>query len=36
MTFEDYLKLEYDIIVVPEECTDGILCYRSEHPYLAV
>lgn len=34
MTIEDYLKLEYDIIVIPEECTDGTLCYRSEHPQL--
>lgn len=35
MTLEDYLKLEYDIIVTPEECTDGTLCYRSEHPQLS-
>lgn len=34
MTLEDYLKLEYDIIVMPEECTDGTVCYRSEHPQL--
>jgi len=34
MTLEEYLKLEYDIIVTPEECTDGTLCYRAEPPQL--
>lgn len=34
MTLEEYFKLEYDIIITPEECTDGTLCYRAEHPQL--
>lgn len=34
MTIDDYMKLNYDIVVVPEECTDGSLCYRAEHPQL--
>ncbi|MEW6108518.1 MAG: type II toxin-antitoxin system HicB family antitoxin [Nitrospirota bacterium] len=34
MTLEEYMKLEYDVIVTPEECTDGTLCYRAEHPQL--
>ncbi|MDI6890167.1 MAG: type II toxin-antitoxin system HicB family antitoxin [Thermodesulfovibrionales bacterium] len=34
MTLESYLNLEYDIIITPEECTDGSLCYRAEHPQL--
>lgn len=34
MTLESYLNLEYDTIVMPEECTDGSLCYRAEHPQL--
>jgi predicted RNase H-like HicB family nuclease len=34
MTLEAYLKIEYDIIIIPEECTDGSLCYRAEHSQL--
>lgn len=34
MTLEEYLKLEYDIIATPEECTDGTLCYMAEYPQL--
>jgi len=34
MSLEDYLNLEYDVAVTPEECTDGTLCYRAEHPQL--
>jgi len=34
ITLEEYLKLQYDVIVAPEECTDGSLCYRAEHPQL--
>lgn len=34
MTLEKYLKLEYDVVITPEECTDGSLCYRAEHPQL--
>jgi len=34
MTIEGYLKLEYDVIATPEECTDGTLCYRAEYPQL--
>lgn len=34
MTLDEYLKLEYDIIVTPDECTDGALCYMAEHPQL--
>jgi len=35
MTLEEYMKLEYDVVVTPEECTDGTLCYRAEHPQLS-
>jgi predicted RNase H-like HicB family nuclease len=35
MTLEEYMKLEYDVIVTPDECTDGALCYRAEHPQLS-
>ncbi len=35
MTVDDYLKLDYDVVVIPEECTDGTLCYRAEHPQLS-
>lgn len=34
MTINEYMKLKYLTIVVPEECTDGTLCYRSEHPQM--
>lgn len=34
MTLEEYMKLEYNVIITPEECTDGTLCYRAEHPQL--
>lgn len=35
MTLEEYMKLEYDVIVTPEECTNATLCYRAEHPQLS-
>ncbi len=34
MTLNEYMKLKYLTIVMPEECTDGTLCYRAEHPQL--
>ena len=34
MSLEDYLRLEYDVTITPEECTDGTLCYRADHPQL--
>lgn len=34
MNINEYMKLKYLTIVMPEECTDGTLCYRSEHPQL--
>jgi len=34
MTINEYMKLKYVTAVIPEECTDGTLCYRSEHPQL--
>ena len=29
-----YMALPYAINVVPEQCTDGSLCYRAYHPEL--
>ncbi len=34
MTLNEYMKLKYLTIVMPEACTDGSLCYRAEHPQL--
>lgn len=34
MTLNEYMKLKYLTIIMPEECTDGTLCYRAEHPQL--
>jgi predicted RNase H-like HicB family nuclease len=34
MTLNEYLRLKYLTIVIPEECTDGTFCYRAEHPQL--
>jgi len=31
---EYYMMLPYAINVVPEQCTDGSLCYRAYHPEL--
>lgn len=31
---EYYMALPYAINVVPEQCTDGSLCYRAYHPEL--
>lgn len=29
-----YMNLSYAVEVVPDECTDGSLCYRASHPEL--
>ncbi|GBD99092.1 hypothetical protein BMS3Abin07_01124 [bacterium BMS3Abin07] len=34
LTLEDYMKQSYDTIIVPDQFTDGSLCYRAEHPQL--
>ncbi|MCX5719868.1 MAG: type II toxin-antitoxin system HicB family antitoxin [Nitrospirae bacterium] len=34
ITLDEYMKLQYLTVVIPEECTDGSLCYRAEHPQL--
>lgn len=34
MTLDEYMKLQYLTVVIPEECTDSSLCYRAEHPQL--
>lgn len=35
MTLDEYLKIEYDIVITPDTGTDGTLCYRAEHPQLS-
>jgi predicted RNase H-like HicB family nuclease len=35
LTLDEYLKLEYIVNIIPEECTDGTLCYRAEYPQLS-
>ena len=35
MTVNEYMKLKYTTIIMPEECTDGTLCYRAEYPQLS-
>jgi predicted RNase H-like HicB family nuclease len=34
MNINEYMKLKYLTIIIQEECTDGTLCYRAEHPQL--
>lgn len=34
-SIDAYMKLRYLTIIVPDECTDGVSCYRAEHPQLA-
>lgn len=33
-SIDTYKKFRYLTIIVPDECTDGTLCYRAEHPQL--
>jgi predicted RNase H-like HicB family nuclease len=34
-SLKDYLYYQYDTVVVPDECMDGAVCYRAEHPQLS-
>lgn len=34
ININDYMKLKYLTIIMPEECTDGTACFRAEHPQL--
>lgn len=34
MNINDYMKLKYLTVVMPDECTDGTTCFRAEHPQL--
>jgi len=31
---EDYIKLPYSVKVIPDQSTDGLLCYMAYHPEL--
>ena len=33
-SIDAYMKYRYLTIVIPDECTDGSVCYRAEHPQL--
>jgi predicted RNase H-like HicB family nuclease len=33
-SIDAYMKFRYLTVVVPDECTDGSVCFRAEHPQL--
>jgi len=33
-TLKDYLKMNYSLVITPDETTDGKACYLASHPEL--